>query len=220
MSGHGDEAGGPARLRAIDRDELAVDSPQAAVALLGRLLVREEADGGRTVARIVETEAYRQDDPASHSHRGRTPRTEPMFGAPGTAYVYRSYGVHWCLNVTAEEPGMGAAVLLRAASVLTGVARVRGRRAAARRDRDLLRGPGRLTAGLDVDGERHDRRDLLRGEAGLWLADDGWRPAPDAVRAGPRVGVRLAADVPWRFHLADDPAVSAYRPHPRATRPR
>lgn len=220
MSAHGGGFAEPGRLRAVDRDALAVASPHAAVALLGRLLVREEADGGRTVARIVETEAYRQDDPASHSNRGRTPRTEPMFGVPGTAYVYRSYGVHWCLNVTAEEPGVGAAVLLRAASVLTGLARVRARRAAARRDRDLLRGPGRLTAGLDVDGERHDRGDLLRGDGGLWLADDGWTPAPGAVCAGPRVGVRLAADVPWRFHLADEPAVSAYRPHPRVTRPR
>lgn len=205
--------------RALDPDVLAGPSPTAAADLLGRLLVREEADGATSVARIVETEAYRQDDPASHSHRGRTPRTAPMFAGPGTAYVYRSYGVHWCLNVTVEAAGVGAAVLLRAAVLLAGHEHVRPRRPAARTDRDLLRGPGRLTAGLDVDGFRHDGGDLLQGVAGLRLADDGWRPSPDSVGTTPRVGVRLAADVPWRFRLADEPTVSAYRPHPRASRP-
>lgn len=208
--------GTPAHLR---REELDARSPEAAVTLLGRLLVRAEPDGTETVARIVETEAYREDDEASHSHRGRTPRTAPMFSRPGTAYVYRSYGVHWCLNVTVEPPGSGAAVLLRAAALLAGHAPVRARRPAARTDRDLLRGPGRLTAGLDVDAPRHDGGDLLEGVAGLWLADDGWRPRGDAVRRTPRVGVRLAADRGWRFHLADEPTVSAYRPHPRAERP-
>jgi DNA-3-methyladenine glycosylase len=205
--------------RPIDRDELARPSPEVAHLLLGRLLVRSEADGTEVIARIVETEAYRQDDPASHSHRGRTPRTIPMFAAPGTAYVYRSYGVHWCCNVTAEPDGIGAAVLLRAAAVLAGHDHVRPRRPAARRDRDLLRGPGRLTAGLDLDGPRHDGGDLVAGVAGLRLADDGWRPPAGAVETTPRVGVRLAAGRPWRFHLAGEPAVSPYRRHPRAERP-
>jgi DNA-3-methyladenine glycosylase len=189
---------------------------RAAPALLGKLLVRTEADGSQVVARIVETEAYREDDPASHSHAGRTARTRPMFDVPGTAYVYRSYGVHWCLNVTVEPEGVGAAVLLRAARLLRGHDVVRARRLAARRDPDLLRGPGRLTQALDVDGPRHDHGDLLSGVAGLRLADDGWRCAPGDVRSGGRVGVRLAAHVPWRFRLPDVPEVSAYRPHPRA----
>ena len=205
--------------RALDRDELAAAAPEAARRLLGCLLVRTEADGSATVARIVETEAYHQDDPASHSHRGRTPRTAPMFADPGTAYVYRSYGVHWCLNVAVEPEGVGAAVLVRAAALLTGHAHVRPRRPAARRDRDLLRGPGRLTAALDVDARRHDGGDLLEEVAGLRLVEDGWRPEPERIVTSPRVGVRLAADLPWRFHLDDEPAVSLYRPHPRAERP-
>jgi DNA-3-methyladenine glycosylase len=200
----------------LERADLDRPAPEAARQLLGRLLVRLEDDGSETIARIVETEAYRQGDPASHSSVGRTPRTEPMFGRPGTAYVYRSYGVHWCLNVAAEEEGVGAAVLLRAARLLTGHEVVRPRRPAARTDRDLLRGPGRLTAALDVDAPRHDRGDLVTGVAGLALVQDDWRPESGQVRAGPRVGIRLAAERPWRFHLAGVAAVSPYRRHPRA----
>jgi DNA-3-methyladenine glycosylase len=200
----------------LERADLDRPAPEAARQLLGRLLVRLEDDGSETIARIVETEAYRQGDPASHSSVGRTPRTEPMFGRPGTAYVYRSYGVHWCLNVAAEEEGVGAAVLLRAARLLTGHELVRPRRPAARTDRDLLRGPGRLTAALDVDAPRHDRGDLVTGVAGLALVQDDWRPESGQVRAGPRVGIRLAAERPWRFHLAGVAAVSPYRRHPRA----
>ena len=205
-----------ARPRAVGRDELTVPGPEAARRLLGRLLLRTEADGSETIARIVETEAYHQQDPASHSHRGQTPRTAPMFAAAGTAYVYRSYGIHWCCNVSVEPEGVGAAVLVRAAAVLAGHDRVRARRDTAHRDRDLLRGPGRLCAGLDVDGPRHDGGDLVAGVAGLRLADDGWRPDAADIAATPRVGVRLAPDVCWRFHLADEPTVSPYRRHPRA----
>jgi DNA-3-methyladenine glycosylase len=207
------------RWQALDRDALLVAAPEAARRLLGCLLVRTEVDGSTTVARIVETEAYHQDDPASHSHRGRTPRTAPMFAGPGTAYVYRSYGMHWCLNVAVEPEGVGAAVLVRAAALLSGHGHVRPRRPAARSDRDLLRGPGRLTAALDVDAPRHDGGDLLEEVAGLRLVEDAWCPDPDRVVTSPRVGVRLAADLPWRFHLDAEPTVSAYRPHPRAVRP-
>jgi DNA-3-methyladenine glycosylase len=202
----------------IDRDVLAADAPTAAVALLGGLLVRTapEAPGGHIVARIVETEAYHEDDPASHSHAKRTARSEPMFWGPGTAYVYRSYGIHWCLNVTVEPAGTGAAVLVRAARVLTGVEVVRARRDSARTDRDLLRGPGRLTVGLAVDGPSHDRSDLLDAAASLRLATDGWRPPGDAIRQGPRVGVTHAPDLAWRWWLAGAPEVSPYRRSPRA----
>lgn len=202
----------------IEVDVLAANAPTAAVALLGALLVRTDPDasGGRVVARIVETEAYHEDDPASHSHARRTARSEPMFWGPGTAYVYRSYGVHWCLNVTVEPAETGAAVLVRAARVIDGIEVVRGRRATARTDRELLRGPGRLTAGLAVDGPTHDRTELLDPAASLHVAADGWRPAADAIRQGPRVGVTHAPDLAWRWWLADAPEVSPYRRSPRA----
>jgi len=203
---------GPLRIVAVQR--LLAPAEVAARDLLGTLLVRD-LDGAQVIARIVETEAYHQDDPASHSHRRRTPRTEPMFAEPGTAYVYRSYGVHWCLNVGVEPEGVGAAVLLRAATVLQGVEVVRRRRPRVRRESDLLRGPGCLTAGLDIDGPRFDHRSLLDPQAPLRLADDGWHPAERDVLTGPRVGVSAAAEVPWRFHLRATPSVSAYRRSPR-----
>jgi DNA-3-methyladenine glycosylase len=189
----------------------------AARELLGALLVRR-VDGARIVARIVETEAYREDDPASHTYGRRTPRVEPMFGPPGTAYVYRSYGMHWCVNVAVEEAGVGAAVLLRAAVVVAGEDAVRERRPSVRAPRDLLRGPGNLCRGLAIDAPSHGGTDLLDAAADLHLGDDGWRPDPASVVAGPRVGVRLAPDVPWRFHLAATPEVSRYVRSPRADR--
>jgi DNA-3-methyladenine glycosylase len=198
------------------RERLAAPAPEAAAELLGALLVRDDPSGQRVVARIVEVEAYREDDPASHSAAGLTTRTAPMFAQPGTAYVYRSYGIHWCLNVTVEEDGVGAAALVRAATVLEGLGVVRARRPTARGDHELLRGPGRLTVGLDVDRERHAPTDRIAGEAGLALADDGWRPKPESVMAGPRVGIRHAAEVPWRYRLDGVAAVSPYRRHARA----
>ncbi|MEX1177589.1 MAG: DNA-3-methyladenine glycosylase [Nitriliruptor sp.] len=206
------------RLRPLDRGWLRARSDRAAQALIGALLVRE-LDGIEVVARIVETEAYRQDDPASHTYGRRTDRVEPMFGAPGTAYVYRSYGIHWCANVSAEAEGVGAAVLLRAAIVLRGADAVRSRRPTARRDRDLLRGPGNLCRGLGVDAATHGGGDLIAGVAGLRLATDGWRPGEEQVHAGPRVGVSRAPDVPWRFWLPGVPEVSRYNRSPRAVAP-
>ncbi|HSK23518.1 MAG TPA: DNA-3-methyladenine glycosylase [Egicoccus sp.] len=205
-----------ADLEPFPREALAVDAPTAAVALLGAVLRRRELDGSWTLVRIVETEAYRQDDPASHSAAGLTGRTAPMFSQAGTAYVYRSYGIHWCLNVTAEAPGIGAAALIRAAVALNGHELLRRRRPAARTDRELLRGPGRLCQALDVDAPRHDGRDLLDGDADLQLSTDGYRLDTEQVLTGPRTGVRLAADVPWRFALAGVPEVSPYRRHPSA----
>ncbi len=205
-------------LTRFEPERLARHAVDAARALLGAVLVRR-TPGATILARIVETEAYRQDDPASHTYGRRTPRVEPMFGPPGTSYVYRSYGVHWCLNVAAEAPGVGAAALIRAAVVLAGHDHVRAMRPTARSDRDLLRGPGNLCRGLDVDAPRHDGRDLLDPSGELWLADDGWRVPPERVVVGPRVGVRLAADVPWRLRVADVAEVSRYTRSPRAAPP-
>jgi DNA-3-methyladenine glycosylase len=176
---------------------------------VGKLLVRP--DDGITV-RIVETEAYRQDDPACHAHRGMTARNAPLFGPPGHAYVYFSYGMHWCLNVVSGHEGWGEGCLLRAAEPLDGLDVIRARRGEQHRDRDLLRGPGRLGQALGLNRE-HSGMDVCAADSLLRLFDDGCRPA---VLAGPRVGVALAADMAWRFWAAESPWVSAYKRSPRA----
>ncbi|MBW3578703.1 MAG: DNA-3-methyladenine glycosylase [Actinobacteria bacterium] len=188
---------------------------QVAADILGKVVVRREDDGSQTIARLVETEAYHQSDPASHSYRGRTPRNEVMFGPPGHLYVYFTYGMHHCMNIACEAEGVAAAVLLRAAVLLAGHDYVRPRRSAVDRDRDLLRGPGRLTQGLAVAAD-HSGVDVTDAGSPLRVEDDGWRPADDAVVTGPRTGIRLAADQPWRFWVAGVPEVSRYARHPRA----
>jgi DNA-3-methyladenine glycosylase len=194
------------------RDLLAAPPEVVAPALLGALVV-SDLDGEHVVARVVEVEAYGGEgtDPASHAHRGLTRRNAVMFGPPGHAYVYFTYGLHWCLNVVTGRAGEGSAVLLRAAAVVDGVAVARRRRTSPTRtpsQRELARGPARLCTALGVTGAQ-DGVDLLDPQSSLRLlgsSTPGW-----AVEAGPRVGVRLAADRPWRFWLADTPEVSAYR---------
>jgi DNA-3-methyladenine glycosylase len=205
--------------RPLDVERLVGPAPDVARALIGALLVRREDDGHDTVVRLVETEAYREDDPASHSHRGRTASNAVMFGPAGRAYVYFTYGMHHCVNVVTGPDGHGAAALLRAAVVLRGLEHVRARRGERHRERDLLAGPGRLTQGLAID-RALDGADLLDPAGPLVLATDGWWPDESAIRTGPRIGVRHAADVGWRFHLADVPEVSRYARHPRAPRRR
>ncbi len=199
----------------VERDLLTGHAVAVAAAVLGLLLVRDEDDGTATVVRVVETEAYRETDPASHSFKGRTPRVAAMFGPPGHAYVYFTYGMHFCMNVTCEPDGVGAAVLLRAGVVLAGMDHVRRRRGDKHRERDLLAGPARLAQGLGIDRDWYGT-DLCDPASPLRLASDGWRPEPDAIVTGPRVGVRQAADVPWRFRIAGVPEVSRYARHPRA----
>ena len=160
---------------------------------------------------VVEVEAYAPDDPASHSYRGRTARNGAMFGPAGHAYVYRSYGVHWCLNVVSAPAGIGAAVLVRALEPTHGLEEMRARRGVAD-DRLLCAGPGRLTEALGVTGA-HDGLPLdrppfavLRGAA-----------AADVERS-PRIGITRATDLPWRYSLAGSAYVSR-RPRPPATVP-
>jgi DNA-3-methyladenine glycosylase len=162
--------------------------------LLGRHLVR--MIGGRLlVARIVETEAYRQDDPASHSFRGRTARTEVMFGPPGRLYVYFTYGMHYCMNVVTGRDGEGSAVLLRAAEPLAGIEEMQGRRG-VRRVTELCSGPARLTQSFGVSGE-HNGVDLAVG-GDLFIAR-GTRVPDSSVGNSPRIGIRVAAEEPWRY---------------------
>ncbi|MEU9743888.1 DNA-3-methyladenine glycosylase [Micromonospora chersina] len=175
--------------------------------------------GGHGVTvRITEVEAYAgtAGDPASHAHRGRTPRNAVMFGPAGHAYVYFTYGMHWCVNVVTGPDGEAAAVLLRAGEVVDGLDVARERRPAVRKDVDLARGPARLCAALGIDRSVYGA-DLL-GDGPVRLRPPV-APVPEAaVTAGPRVGVTGAHDVPWRFWIAGDPTVSAYRRHVPRTR--
>lgn len=174
-----------------------------------RLLNKVLVVGGRSL-RLVEVEAYRgTDDPASHAHRGPTPRTEVMFGPPGHLYVYLSYGIHWCTNIVCGPDGIAGAVLLRAGVPLTGVEAQRRARPAAKRDVDLANGPGKLTQALGID-DRHRGLDLCVPDSPVLLLDDG-TPPPPVPEAGPRVGISTAVDLPWRFSVPGEPHRS--RPH-------
>lgn len=196
--------------RRLDRAFFARPAPQVAPELVG-MVVASTIDH-EVVARIVETEAYTADDPACHAYRGRTARNAPLFGPAGHAYVYRSYGVHWCLNVATGAEGQAQGVLLRAAEPLEGLATVRARRGDRVAERDLLRGPGRLAQALAVDGSLSGT-DLCGGDAPLRLVDDG---TALEVTAGPRVGVSQAADCPWRFTAVGSRWVSPYARSPKA----
>jgi DNA-3-methyladenine glycosylase len=150
---------------------------------------------------IVEVEAYDGEDPASHGFRGPTPRNRSMFGPPGHAYVYRSYGIHWCLNLVCEEEGRAAAVLVRALHPVQGLEEMRARRGAEDL-RLLCSGPGKLCQALGVGGG-HDGLPLDRPPFDLYTR----RTAPEIV-TGPRIGITPAADLPWRYGLAGSPFLS------------
>nr|WP_121162726.1 DNA-3-methyladenine glycosylase [Micromonospora pisi] len=168
--------------------------------------------GGVTV-RLTEVEAYAgtAGDPASHAHRGRTPRNSVMFGPAGYAYVYFTYGMYWCMNVVTGQEGEASAVLLRAGEVVDGLDLARSRRTAVRRDLDLARGPARLCAALGVGRAAYGL--FLLGDGPVRLAPPAEPVPPAAIAAGPRVGVTSAHDRPWRFWLDGDPTVSVYRRH-------
>jgi len=169
---------------------------------------------GEVAVRLTEVEAYDgANDPGSHAANGPTPRSEIMFGPPGFLYVYFVYGMHHCANVVCGPAGEASAVLLRAGEVVEGIEVVRSRRTGS--PRDLARGPARLcdTLGIDLS---HKGTSLVDGPVRLELGDP---VAPSSISTGPRVGLRQAADRPWRFWLTDAPTVSRYvpaKPRPRA----
>lgn len=167
--------------------------------LLGAVLV-SELGKSQVAVRIGEVEAYRgEDDPASHAFRGRTVRNGSMFETPGTLYVYRSYGVHWCANVAAGPEGTGWAILFRGGEVTEGIATARSRRG---RDDQLANGPGKLCQALGIDGS-HDGINLFEPASPLRLEPG---PPPQLVMATPRVGISKARDLPWRFVAATSTA--------------
>jgi len=212
------------------------DRPSEVVApdLLGCVLEHETADG-LVAVELTEVEAYAgETDPASHSYRGMTGRNAVMFGPPGYAYVYFTYGMHFCVNVVCMPAGIPRAVLLRAGRVIAGEPLARRRRVPRRPEespegrpaerppaaipaRDLARGPARLCQALAIDRTQNGV-DLCSAASELRLRPAGTSAGADAdadrvIEAGPRVGVSAAADVPWRFWVAGDPTVSVYRPY-------
>jgi DNA-3-methyladenine glycosylase len=180
----------PVTTRALPADLFARSVHEVAPELIGATLLFDGAGG-----RIVEVEAYDQEDPASHGYRGRTARNASMFGPPGHAYVYRSYGIHWCLNLVCEAVGVANAILVRALEPTQSLGVMRKRRG-VEDPRLLCSGPGRLCQALGITRE-HD---------GLTLDRPPFRLEPRTERPkivrGPRIGISRAADLPWRYGLA------------------
>lgn len=167
------------------------------------------------IARIVETEAYRGDEPACHAfvnlarvQRGLEPRGRSalLFREPGLAYVYLNYGVHWLFNVVTEREGVAAAVLVRAAEPLSGVEHMRRLRPGIEDESDLANGPGKLTRALDI-GPRFNGRSLCASRE-LYLAAPQLRVPARAIATTPRIGINKAKELPWRFFLRGNPCVS------------
>ncbi|NGZ82732.1 DNA-3-methyladenine glycosylase [Duganella aceris] len=172
--------------------DFSADSDEVARQLIGVTLLVDGVGG-----RIVETEAYDSSDEAAHSFNGETPRNFSMFGPPGRSYVYRSHGLHWCLNFVCREPGHGAGVLIRALEPVEGLALMRERRG-MEDARLLCAGPGRLCQALGVT-RAHNNLELAAAPFQLIARDQA---LPIEVLAGPRIGISKAMELPWRFGLA------------------
>jgi DNA-3-methyladenine glycosylase len=186
----------PVTTRTLGSEFFARSVHDVAPDLIGVTLLVDGVGG-----RIVEVEAYDHEDPASHGFRGRTERNASMFGPPGHAYVYRSYGIHWCLNLVCEEVGVANAVLLRALEPTRGLEQMRARRG-LEDERLLCSGPGRLCQALGVTRE-HDGLALDRPPFELLAGD-----SPAEIVTGPRIGITRAAELPWRYAEAGSPFLS------------
>jgi DNA-3-methyladenine glycosylase len=184
-------------------------STQVAPELLG-CVFWSDSPAGHVAVRLVEVEAYEGEaDPASHAFRGRTKRNAVMFGPPGYAYVYFTYGMHFCVNLVCQGPDQPSAVLLRAGEVVAGAPLATERRSGVR-ERDLARGPGRLCQALGID-RALDGADVCTAGSPLGIGPPLAAIQPEQVVAGPRVGISRAADWPLRFWLAGDAYVSPYK---------
>ena len=186
------------KVRPFSRAVFDGPAPEVAPLLLGALVVSADC-----TARVVEVEAYTEDDPASQSARGISNRNRSMFGPPGHWYVYFTYGMHWCVNVVCGAQGSGQAVLLRAAIPLTGLETMKERRPKARSDADLSNGPAKLAQAFAMNGAL-DGIDLCSSESGVWLGSDG-TTLPLARTTG-RVGISVGTDRLWRFCAEGAPA--------------
>lgn len=180
--------------RPLPRGFYVGDTIEVAKRLLGKVLVHR-TERGIIAGRIVETEAYLRDDPACHASKGMTRRNAVMFGPPGHAYIYFTYGMHFCFNAVTAPEGVGEAVLVRAVEPLAGIELMKANR---RTDRltNLANGPGKLCQAFGLD-RRHNGLDLTSSE--LIIVDDGW--TPEEITTTTRIGIRAAADKPWRFYV-------------------
>ena len=196
----------PLRVHPLEREAVPRDTVALARFLLGKVVVRRLPAGAAMMGRIVETEAYLEADPACHAFRGMTPRNRSLFLEVGHAYVYLCYGTSYLLNVSSERSGTGAGVLLRALQPLSGIEHMRQSRNSGGA-RDLARGPGRLTAALQVD-RRHDGIDLFR-RGPLWIGSDGAPVA--AIGQSTRIGLTKGADAVLRYFVAGNEYLSGTR---------
>lgn len=199
----------PAEL--LPREFLGRPAPEVAPGLLGCVL-ESETDEGIIAVTLTEVEAYNGEaDPASHAYRGRTARNAVMYGPPGYAYVYFTYGMHFCVNVVCMPAGTASAVLLRAGQVIAGEDLARRRRPVDGPPRNLARGPARLCQALGITRALNGA-DLCDEASPLRLRPGTRSEEENSIDTGPRVGVSAAAGVPWRFWLDGEPSVSVYRP--------
>jgi DNA-3-methyladenine glycosylase len=181
-------------------DRVATD---VAPLLLNKILAAADGRAGR----IVEVEAYAGAiDPAAHTYRGKTLRNATMFGPPGHLYVYFTYGMHWCCNCVCASNGAGTGVLIRALEPLFGLEQMRAARPQQTRDRDLCRGPARLTQAMGISGAQ-DGIDLVGARDGFAIVDDGMAP-PANLKGGPRIGIRVGQALPWRWSVPGSRYVS------------
>ena len=195
----------------LPREFLNRPAPEVAPGLLGCVLEHESPEGLVAVT-LTEVEAYNgEEDPASHAYRGRTARNAVMYGPAGFAYVYFTYGMHFCVNVSCMPPGTASAVLIRAGQVIAGEELARRRRPARGPDRDLARGPARLCQALGIDRALNGA-DFCDPASPLRLRTRSSSVEKQTICTGPRVGVSAGATVPWRFWLDGEPSVSVYRP--------
>ena len=193
----------------LPRDFYARDTELVARDLLGCVL-ECRTDDGVASGRIVETEAYLgEHDLACHAAAGLTPRTQPLYGPPGVAYVYFIYGVHWCVNAVTRDEGQPSAVLIRAIEPVEGLELMRARRPAARRDVDLTNGPGKVCAALGIDA----RHNTLPLQGRPLLIREGRSVPAKQVVVTPRIGIRECADLPLRWIVADSPYISRTPSH-------